>query len=549
MVINLLYEENDKVFYNFEELRKKISDYIEGIIKKQEYNDMQADEFIESCNLQFLLKDLLKIKKNKLKAIYYMHLQERMDQIMREEIQKLAQLVQQQNIKVILLKGILLADKYYPDEKQRMTGDIDLFLSIEDLTKFMMICRSEGYKFQDGGEITTQRINEYIDMPEVEKYHHIDPIVKSFKFSDLSIDVHLSFFLVHWFGEKCQLITKDFYDRSIKLQGNVYNNLFGLELHDLLIYQQMHFIQHFYKNIWEGFCTGCFYIQKKVNLLFELAVIILQENKSISWDYYCDLCLKYEIAIEMAIVLEYINQIFGCVVPTSIIQCLIVNSNCYQKLLFYDYVCRYDLNKKFQELLIRDETAHVQELVRDMFSLKEKYNCMSHKENAVCFRINYLSDDNNYFVRGSKLVARKMQADIRLHWSNEYLIVCAEARYSNISIFNCSSKFEMDSVVIVLFDYNYEMNAHHVRVNSLGEIIYKSPCYQDLFVKSEMENNTLYVYFSWKRLEIKAEVGCSFGFNFEWDHFDEVTKSYTRLSISGNPSWHDIVGLKKIELV
>ena len=540
------------MLYNFEELMNKTKEYIEKIIVKQGYDDVQADEFIESCNLQFLLTDLLKVKKNKLKAIYYMLLQEKMGQIMREEVQKLAKLTQQQNIKVILLKGILLADKYYPNEKLRMTEDLDLFVSIEDLSKFMMICKNEGYKFYDGGEITIQRIEKYKTMSEIEKYHHIDPIVKPFKFSVLSVDVHISFFLFHWFGEKCQYISRDFYKRSIALQGQVYKNLFGLELHDLLIYQQMHFIQHLYKNIWEGFCTGFFYVQKKVNLLFELAIIISQESNNISWDYYCKLCLKYEIAIEVAIVLEYINQIFGSIVPKNVISNLIVYSNHYHKPLFYDYVCRYDFNKKFQELLIRDATEQVKELVQNVFLKKEKHSCASSKKKAVCFEINHLSNNNNFSIRGSKLVAKQMQADIWLNWNKKYLYICVAARYNNRIMFNSSSEYQektKDSVAIILFDYKHELNANHVRVNFLGEITYKSPCYQDSFVKSELKNNMLHVYINWKTLNIKAEVGSSFGFNFEWDHFDEATKLYTTLSLSGNPSWHDVVGMKKIELV
>ncbi len=68
----------------------------------------------------------------------------------------------------------------------RLTTDIDLFVSMEDLTSFMIICKENGYLFESGKEINIQHIEKYISTSRIEKYHHIDPIVKEFNETDIN---------------------------------------------------------------------------------------------------------------------------------------------------------------------------------------------------------------------------------------------------------------------------------------------------------------------------------------------------------------------------
>ena len=358
-------------------------------------------------------------------------------------------------------------------------------------------------------------------------------------------------FLEHWFGRKCFEVSKDFYNRSIQSCEEGYTNLFQLELHDLIIYQQMHFIQHFYKNIWDGFCSGVFYIQKKVNLLFELAVIITREWEQISWDYYCALCHGYEIDMEIAAVCKYVNQIFGEVIPENVIEKLVRNSYCYSKPLFYDCLCRYHLTKKFSDILQEPEINQMCEFTKEVYLKKIGYICALQVDESVPFRLCYDMENMKNYVIGSEMIANNMEVIIRYNWDEEHLHLYIYPQYrkhSVLELMESAQRFQRDRIAIILHNYEKELIVKRIDMQFNGRIIENRHGIADIQSKINVGQSFMQVSFSWKALDIIPQNNSGFGFNFEWDHYEDNEPACTRLSISGNPCWHDIVGLAKIEL-
>ncbi len=170
----------------FNGLRKQLKQYFEHIYLEGDYSDNQIDNFIDLCSLSFILQDSIRIKKNQLESIGRKIIQLHKNKLMKSEIQRLSKSANNKNIKTVLLKGIILKDKYYSNQIMRLTTDIDLFVSMEDLTSFMIICKENGYLFESGKEINIQHIEKYISTSRIEKYHHIDPIVKEFNETDIN---------------------------------------------------------------------------------------------------------------------------------------------------------------------------------------------------------------------------------------------------------------------------------------------------------------------------------------------------------------------------
>ena len=100
----------------FNGLRKQLKQYFEHIYLEGDYSDNQIDNFIDLCSLSFILQDSIRIKKNQLESIGRKIIQLHKNKLMKSEIQRLSKSANNKNIKTVLLKGIILKDKYYSNQ-------------------------------------------------------------------------------------------------------------------------------------------------------------------------------------------------------------------------------------------------------------------------------------------------------------------------------------------------------------------------------------------------------------------------------------------------
>ena len=62
-----------------------------------------------------------------------------------------------------------------------------------------------------------------------------------------------------------------------------------------------------------------------------------------------------------------------------------------------------------------------------------------------------------------------------------------------------------------------------------------------------MVDDKIIVNVPWIILGFTPDPGKSLGLSIIWTHYDTETK-YARVGLSGNPTWHDIMGMYRIGL-
>jgi hypothetical protein len=91
------------------------------------------------------------------------------------------------NIDVLVYKGVALSIQLYNDEYRRFSGDIDCIVKKEQLKRFLSILKDLGFKFTENDkEIDIESWKTYIDFP------HIRSFSKKVYSVPVNLEVHLS---------------------------------------------------------------------------------------------------------------------------------------------------------------------------------------------------------------------------------------------------------------------------------------------------------------------------------------------------------------------
>ena len=537
----------------YNELVGKLKNYICELFHNNNIDGNQLKSYLIEFGLSHILSDLIQDEETQRYIQITEFIQNIRNKKMISEIERLSNLAIERNIKIILLKGVDFGNRYYPHPEKRITEDIDVFLDKKDFRNYICICRKHGFTGKDGNAIDDVRAENFI----LEKWldQHFDVIVKNIGsgLNSIAMDVHVRLFQQHWFGGLCFKIPMEFYSRSEPLNG-FRGMVYGLELHDMLIYHQLHFIQHLHKNIWTGFVDGQFFFQKKINLLFEIACII--KNNNINWSYYTDLCLKYQINMEIASVCTFVNQIFGEVFPFDIVQKLIYDRKKYNKNVFYDKFSEYTLHLDFSDLLVKPAINIVKDFVKSLLPLYKKYICQKDMTKFFILHAFPLNEVWQSHIGNSILASDKMMLEVILHWNEKYFIVDIKADYQGVPLLKYlekSNQIKNDCISIALFDYTMKSNDLSTRAVKLNlckqsGVIQCEADVKNVEVACLQQYEILRVQILWSVLDIVPALGTCLGFNMEWCHFEEEKYRYTKISISENPTWHDIVSMKQVIL-
>lgn len=531
-------------------LQKKLKEYISCIVNEKKYTQDQIEEFIDLCELSFLLEEMVMQKGTRKKIIYSEIIQEKKNILFKNEILYLSEQAKKAGIKLIILKGILLADKYYPIPSKRHIADLDLFVDRKDFKKLLLICKDNGYLLENGKKITSYRVDKHLG--EMATDQHFDIIVKNIDGINICIDVHLRLFQQLWFGEASKQIPKDLCDRSVVSEVKDFSDAYELELHDLIIYLQLHFIQHFYKNILEGFCYNDFYFQKKIGSLFDIALILKNNNDNLDWNKYIKLVNKYNLNFEMANSISFLNEIFGNLTPEFVVKKLLKNSNTYEKNCFYNYICKYIIEKEisFKNLLTIDECLFVQDFIKWMISQSKNKYVISYK-NQIYFK-------KLFFSGGKNKQNVNTSASVILNITKDKVIVIFRAMYKECLLtdyIEMSKHYKTPKLIMKITFHDLDHNVNNIAVK-LFRIMYRSSknnieyfCEEcnDIIIKKDDKEYIINI--PWSILKIKPEVGKYIGFNFEWIYSDNYLKGFSKMNITGNMMWHDIVGLNYIKLI
>jgi len=108
---------------------------IKNYIKSYCSNDEQLLDILNNCRLRRIMMDSVK-KINDLEYIktrLEIGIQKITNEIIEKEIKTISKIFQENQIKVVLLKGLLLADELYSPREIRHFSDIDILINMNDL--------------------------------------------------------------------------------------------------------------------------------------------------------------------------------------------------------------------------------------------------------------------------------------------------------------------------------------------------------------------------------------------------------------------------------
>lgn len=541
--------------YNeYAELVEKLKCYIGRLFSVNHIKDDEIKDYLSEFGLYHILSDFFQDSKIRKQIKIVEAVRKMINEKILSEIGMFASFAEQENIKIICLKGVLFGYKYYPCPEKRMTGDIDIFLDKKDFKNFVNMCREHGYTREEGKVIKDARIEDFISGKWRDQ--HFDVIVKGdgSVLNSFTMDIHERLFQQQWFGGLCHHIPRDFYNRS-KLIDGFRGRIYEFEVHDMLIYHQLHFIQHLFRNIWTGYASGEFYFQKRVNLIFEVACIV--KNSQINWMYYIELCLKYQINMEIAVVCVFVNQIFGEIFPNDIVKKLISDRKKYKKDLFYDKFSEFSLNINFADILMHPVTEILKAFNKTLLASGENILCPKDITEKFPLRSLPCSEAWMQHVEYSVPVSRQMMFETILHWNEKYFIVDVKAEYQGIALekyLENDCQMKKDCISVILFDYT--MKSETLQARAIDIYLYKQRGIVQCKTEYENIRTTYLQQFEVFRIEIPWDIsgispvfGDCFGFNMRWQHLDDKEQEPGEVSIIDNPVWHDVVSMRHIILM
>ena len=221
------------------------------------------------------------------------------------EIQNLLRIAGSHQIKVILLKGLGLARRYWPSACRRFSQDIDILLPEDSFVDFLRILSEEGFLlWQEHTRFGPQDIGQYLAQKGCD--HHFPSIVSA-SGSLIPVEVHDLPFQVKKFSLSDSGMTDDFWARAVPSD---FPGAYALSLYDNLIYLGIHYLHHFLKNMYEGVCTGQFHIQRKLSLLHDIMLILEKEKERFCFEEFRDLLISYNLYTEYQLIFWALSALY-----------------------------------------------------------------------------------------------------------------------------------------------------------------------------------------------------------------------------------------------
>lgn len=299
----------------------------------------------------------------------------------RREINNLAQMAEQKNIKVVFTRGVLLADDIYPDPMLRPFWDIDILIHESDLHDFVLICKSAGYTFdQLEFDSDEEAIARGVDFAAVWHMHHFPILRKQVKGNLLNIEIALE---VHTqiyakYAHQVQhvdenMLMQDVLNSAVKHAFQLYQSVYILSPMDDLLALIAHAAKHFLHAIMNYVTVNG---EETTNYrMRQLVDIDLHFDK-----YSCDINTLLQKAVSWDLVPEcvFILKIMDLYVPGKFINDNIMDI--YEKhrrnIGFYDFVIGLLLKSpQFDELIAFDNKRLAEYVISHIEISKPVFKC------------------------------------------------------------------------------------------------------------------------------------------------------------------------------
>jgi hypothetical protein len=205
------------------------------------------------------------------------------------QLEKMLRALTEANVKVIPLKGILLAQELYPDPGFRPMSDIDLLLKESDYPKAVATLLSLGYH----SPIDLSRIS----MKDAVEYSYY--IGDLFLSGRIWVELHLRLI----YCDAPEVEEESVWDRALPVEICGIKTLMP-SYEDLLLHLCINANQHNFR---------------KLRYFVDINELVDQKKEAFDWDYFLKVATEKRLSTKIYYGLLFARKLFDAQVPTSVI--------------------------------------------------------------------------------------------------------------------------------------------------------------------------------------------------------------------------------------
>ncbi len=531
---------------NLKRAEKNVINFIENYPFKNKENLLKRFNAFTVVPLNYLKEK--KQKKYFIMKLYRQNQQKIINDIVINELKYLTSEINKKDFKIIIFKGISLAKDLYDPLYKRIYGDIDVFVSPENVNKLTTIFEKRNYQTKEGNKFIKEKAN-LNDL--IEGGGNLDLLINS-KPINIGLDLHT----YPCIPEKLfNIKVNELYECSKKMKiQNYYIHV--LSLHDRLIQLIVHFTKHYIGNFEFYMLHGkSFY--PDIKHLHDIALLIKKYYKNqAKWEELLQRAENWDALGELNFTFYILKVIYKDIIPPK----------------FIKKTKKYKFNKKYEFLggwLIEITSASVQEIFDCEIDnkIKEIKKCKGEKI-LSSYHKDYNKPSEKQRNRFKLEKENKIWAEGFSWWNKDYLNINIMVKNTD-NVFESSTDlvYEQDSVEIMIegskkADYGYLFKvftfAPRITVNGDKEIIIWSTSKDERISNNKIPvkfkeytgEYEITVSFPWKLLGIKPERGLEQTFDFAINYGDKFRKKRKkRIQWSSNKvAWFNYITCGKLIL-
>ena len=277
----------------------------------------RADEILQYYNRNFKeeakrllanngLEELTVDSKREVKIFSTVNMisQREFNKIIFQEMKNINEFCEENNLRILFMKGLTLAQQLYEEPAQRQFNDIDVFLHENDLLAFNLYLVENGYKDENGNEVKLGCIYDY----------YIPTHLSAFMKGKIMLEVHIMPYYINTLCNDLLLPEQlsDFFENKtmVNIDGTEFpvpeNRVNALLLLD-------HFLKHITFYVKDYTRIGKYDMEVDIEKLSEAAWFI--EANSLSFADLFEVAKVYNSVPVLLLSYKYLNELFGFEYP------------------------------------------------------------------------------------------------------------------------------------------------------------------------------------------------------------------------------------------
>lgn len=524
------------------------SKFIEEFVYNQFGKDSNGlTKFIKNTKAHFILNQIIKDVSDE----YYAEIMEQIDrqrllyQVFEQELTDLHQKFTDNGVRMINLKGFYLANDLYEPIELRKSGDIDILVKAENVSKALEILRKNAYRVVATGEQVSPEIASISLDSLVEREIHFPVFYKEVQINDQTVNIHMDFHIsiFHKLEDKIVRMNQ-MIDRAEMVEVNG-RRAWVLELHDRLIHLLGHFSKEYVKVDSHLMFTRGIKPYPEVKLLHDIALMLSKYQSVIQWNVVMERVRELKKSSDVYLALSVLDVIYTDVIPSVILKQLKEDS----APLTHSFMGQFyeNLGHLDPKLLLLSEPS---ELISDFLSRMrmmgpriESHYTIGNWDSASLV---YLGGKdrkagniyNSHVKNGD---ANGVEASFQTTWNEQYFSIRASMKDQNMSLSKLPSMVVSlgSKELSKLTDTKYYIPKIPIKLKYEGaipvmnlrgiDLVPEASEYPYKIEISEKEIN-VEVKFPWRSLGISCDVGDEYFLDLEFAFYNENGHEKTRLA-------------------